>query len=71
MKNSTNIIAFITAFALHLIIGGVLLMNIDLSFPKDEPEAVSIIDATIINQDMLESMAKHSEQQKQAQQQRK
>ncbi|MDN2663944.1 cell envelope integrity protein TolA [Psychromonas sp. 14N.309.X.WAT.B.A12] len=68
MKNSTNIIAFITAFALHLIIGGVLLMNIDFSLPKDKPEAASIIDATVINQDMLDSMAKHSEQQKQAQQ---
>ncbi|WP_413692505.1 cell envelope integrity protein TolA [Psychromonas sp. KJ10-2] len=68
MKNSTNIIAFITAFALHLIIGGVLLMNIDFSLPRDKPEAASIIDATIINQDMLDSMAKHSEQQKQAQQ---
>ncbi len=71
MKTSTNLVAFITALSLHLIVGGLLLMNVDFSLPKDKPkEAVSIIEATIINQQMLDDLAKSAQKNKQAQQQK-
>ncbi len=56
MKNSSTVIAFITAVALHLIIGGVLLMNIDFSLPKEKPKT-PIINASLVSQKMFDDLA--------------
>jgi len=58
MKNSPDLIAFISATSLHLIIGGVLLMNVDFDLPKDKPkEAVTIIEASVVSQKMFDDLA--------------
>ncbi|MEL0630357.1 cell envelope integrity protein TolA [Psychromonas aquatilis] len=70
MKQRTNLIAFITALSLHLIIGGLLIMGVSFSLPKDQPKAsAAVIDATIINQEMLDTLAKNADQKKKRQQQ--
>jgi len=58
MKNSPDFIAFISATSLHLIIGGVLLMNVDFDLPKEKPkEAVTIIEASVVSQKMFDDLA--------------
>ena len=70
MKKSIDLIAFITALSLHLIIGGVLLMGIDFSFKKDKPQSAAIINATIINQNMLDDLAQNAERNKRVKEQK-
>lgn len=70
MKKSIDLIAFITALSLHLIIGGVLLMGVDFSFKKDKPQSAAIINATIINQNMLDDLAQNAERNKRVKEQK-
>jgi colicin import membrane protein len=58
MKNSTTLIAFITALSLHLIIGAVMLLGMDFTFLKDKPknEAV-IINASMVSQKLFDDLA--------------
>ncbi|WP_028863009.1 cell envelope integrity protein TolA [Psychromonas aquimarina] len=58
MKNSSTIIAFITALALHLIVGGVLLMNVDLSFTKEKiKSSTPVIQASVVDQKLFDDLA--------------
>jgi len=58
MKNSPDLISFISALSIHLIIGGVLLMNVDFDLPKEKPkEAVTIIEASVVSQKMFDDLA--------------
>ena len=61
MKNSSTVIAFISAFALHLIVGGVLLMNVDLSFPKEKAKP-TIINASVVSQKMFDDVAQRKKE---------
>jgi len=59
MKNSPDLISFISALSIHLIIGGVLLMNVDFDLPKEKPkEAVTIIEASVVSQKMFDDLAR-------------
>lgn len=65
MKNSTTFIAFITALALHLILGAVLLMGVDFDMFKDKPkQEVAIINASMVNQQLFDNLAQKKAQQK-------
>lgn len=72
MKKSKHLIAFVSAVSLHLMIGGVLLMNVDFSRPKDKPkkEAV-VIQASVVSQKMFDDLAQRKENKKRAEQQKK
>jgi colicin import membrane protein len=62
MKNNTDSISFISAFALHLIIGGLLLLSVDFDLPKDKPkESVPVINASIVNQKVFDDLAQRKE----------
>ncbi|GLS91962.1 protein TolA [Psychromonas marina] len=64
MKNSTTFIAFVTALALHLIIGAVILLGMDFKLLKDKPkEEVVIINASVVNQKLFDDLAKQKAQQ--------
>lgn len=63
MKNSSTLIAFISALSLHLIIGGLLLMNIDFSLPKEKPQT-AIINASVVNQKMFDDLARRKDDKK-------
>lgn len=56
MKNSSSLIAFISALSLHLIIGSVLLMSVDFSLPKEKPKGV-IINASVVSQKLFDDLA--------------
>lgn len=72
MKNSTTPIAFITAISLHLIIGGVLLMTADFSLSKVKPKEVpSIIEASVVSQQMFDDLAQRKANKILAEKQRK
>ena len=72
MKKNTNLIAFLIAFSLHALLGGLLLMNIDFSLPKKKPkEAVSIIDASLISQQTLNDLAERKANKKLLEQRKK
>jgi len=72
MKKSTNLIAFLIAFSLHVLLGGLLLMNIDFSLPKEKPkEAVSIIDASLVSQKMFDDLAERKTKKKLLEQRKK
>ena len=72
MKKSTNLIAFLIAFSLHVLLGGLLLMNVDFSLPKKKPkEAVSIIDASLISQQTLDDLAERKTNKKLSEQRKK
>ena len=59
MKNSPDLISFVSALCIHLIIGGVLLMNVDFDLPKEKPkEAVTVIEASVVSQKMFDDLAK-------------
>ena len=59
MKNSPDLISFISALSIHLIIGGALLMNVDFDLPKEKPkEAVTIIEASVVSQKMFDDLAR-------------
>jgi len=69
MKNSTNLVAFISAFSLHLVIGGVLLMSVEFELPKNKPkESVTIIEASVVSQKMFDDLAKLKEDKKREEQ---
>ncbi|WP_022941814.1 cell envelope integrity protein TolA [Psychromonas hadalis] len=57
MKNSTTVIAFVTALSLHLIVGGVLLMSMDFSLPKNKPKEMIVIKASVVNQKLFDDLA--------------
>lgn len=61
MKNSSTLIAFISALALHLIVGGLLLMNVDLSFPK-EKDKPAIINASVVSQKLFDDLAQRKKE---------
>jgi len=64
MKNSTTFIAFITALALHLIIGAVMLLGMEFKLPKEKPkEEVVIINASVVNQKLFDDLANKKAQQ--------
>lgn len=64
MKNSNNLIAFVTALSLHLIIGAVLLLGLEFKLPKDKPkEEVVVINASIVNQKLFDDLASKKVQQ--------
>lgn len=72
MKNSATLIAFITAVSIHLIIGGLLLMNVEFSLPKEKPKPeVAIIEASIVSQQMFDDLAKSKADKKRAEQKKK
>ena len=56
MKNSSSLIAFISALSLHLIIGSVLLMSVDFSLPKEKPKGV-VINASVVSQKLFDDLA--------------
>ncbi|WP_413701591.1 cell envelope integrity protein TolA [Psychromonas sp. KJ10-10] len=65
MKNSTTFIAFITALALHLIVGAVMLLGLDFDFLKDKPKPeATVINASMINQKLFDDLAEKKAQQK-------
>jgi len=58
MKKSPDLISFISALCIHLIIGGVLLMSVDFDLPKEKPkETVAIIEASVVNQKIFDDLA--------------
>jgi len=63
MKNSTTLIAFITALALHLIVGAVMLLGLDFSLLKEPPkkEAV-VINASMVNKKLFDDLAQKKAQ---------
>ncbi|MFT6987338.1 MAG: colicin import membrane protein [Psychromonas sp.] len=63
MKNSSVWIAFISALSLHLILGGILLMNVDFSLPKEKPQT-PIINASVVSQKMFDDLAQRKDDQK-------
>ncbi|WP_372882380.1 cell envelope integrity protein TolA [Psychromonas sp.] len=67
MKDSSTLIAFITALLLHIIVGALLLMNVNFSFLKAQPEnAAPIINATIVNQKLFDDLAQRKAEKVQA-----
>jgi len=56
MKNSSSLIAFISALSLHLILGSVLLMSVDFALPKEKPKGV-VINASVVNQKLFDDLA--------------
>jgi colicin import membrane protein len=65
MKNSTTFIAFITALALHLIVGAVMLLGLDFNFLKDKPKQETVvINASMVNQKLFDDLAAKKERQK-------
>ena len=70
MKNSSTLIGFISAFALHIIIGGLLLLSVDFSSPKEKPK-VAIIEASVVSQKLFDDLAERKENKIRAEQQRK
>jgi len=72
MKKNTELIAFITALSLHLIIGGVLLFAADFSLPKEKPkEVVTIIDASLISQEVFDDLEQRKNNKKLAEKRKK
>ncbi|TEW53417.1 cell envelope integrity protein TolA [Psychromonas sp. RZ22] len=72
MKKSPNLIAFIIALSLHLLIGVVLLMSVEFSLPKENPkEAVSIIHASVVSQQMYDDLAQRQLDAKREEQRKK
>lgn len=63
MKNSTTFTAFITALALHLLIGAVILLGMDFKFPKDKPKQEVIINASVVSQKLFDDLASRKAQQ--------
>ena len=64
MKNSTTLIAFITALALHLIVGAVMLLGLDFSLLKEQPKKeVVVISASMVNQKLFDDLAQKKAQQ--------
>jgi len=58
MKNSPDLVSFISALSIHLIIAGVLLMNVDFDLPKEKPqETFTIIDTSLVSQKMFDDLA--------------
>lgn len=58
MKNSSTLIAFVTALSLHLIIGAVMLLGMDFTLPKEKPKKeVVIINASIVSQKLFDDLA--------------
>jgi len=70
MKNSLTLIAFISAFALHIIIGGLLLIGIDFSLPKEKPSP-SIITASAVSQKLFDDLAQRKKEKIRAEQRKK
>jgi len=67
MKDSSTLIAFITALLLHIIVGTLLLMNVNFSILKTEPKnAAPIINATVINQKVFDDLAQRKSDKEQA-----
>ncbi|MCP4323939.1 MAG: cell envelope integrity protein TolA [Alteromonadales bacterium] len=62
MKNSTFLIAFITALALHLIVGAVLLLGMDFSLPTEKKKEQVIINASMVNQKLFDDLAQKKKQ---------
>ncbi|MCG6202430.1 cell envelope integrity protein TolA [Psychromonas antarctica] len=70
MKKSSLLIAFISALSLHLIVGGLLLNNIDFSLPKEKP-LTPIINASVVSQKMFDDLAQRKDAKELAEQRRK
>ncbi|MFT6926434.1 MAG: colicin import membrane protein [Psychromonas sp.] len=67
MKDRSTLIAFITALLLHIIVGSVLLMNVNFSILKTQPKnEVPIINATVINQKLFDDLAQRKSEKIQA-----
>ena len=67
MRDRSTLIAFITALLLHIIVGTLLLMNVNFSFLKTEPKnEVPIINATVINQKVFDDLAQRKSDKEQA-----
>jgi len=67
MRDSSTLIAFITALLLHIIVGTLLLMNVNFSILKTEPKnAAPIINATVINQKVFDDLAQRKSDKEQA-----
>jgi len=63
MKNSTTLIAFITALALHLIVGAVMLLGLDFSLLKEPPKKeVVVINASMVNKKLFDDLAQKKAQ---------
>ena len=70
MKNSSTLIAFISAFALHIIIGGLLLISVDFSLPREKPKT-PIIEASVVNQKLFDDLALRKKEKARAEQRKK
>lgn len=67
MKDSSTLIAFITALLLHIIVGTVLLLNVNFPNLKTEPKnAAPIINATVVNQKLFDDLAQRKSEKTQA-----
>jgi colicin import membrane protein len=70
MKNSSTLIAFISAFALHIIIGGLLLISIDFSLPREKPKA-AIIEASAVSQKLFDDLVQRKKEKAEAERRKK
>ncbi|ABM02578.1 Cell division and transport-associated protein TolA [Psychromonas ingrahamii 37] len=67
MKNRSTLIAFIGALLMHIIVGTLLLLNVNFSNPKIKPKnEVPIINATVVDQKLLDNLAQRQSEKKQA-----
>lgn len=67
MKDSSILIAFITALLLHIIVGTVLLLNVNFPKLKTEPKnSAPIINASVINQKLFDDLAQRKSEKNQA-----
>lgn len=67
MKDSSILIAFITALLLHIIVGTVLLLNVNFPKLKTEPKnSAPIINASVINQKLFDDLAQRKSEKTQA-----
>jgi len=67
MRDRSTLIAFTTALLLHIIVGTLLLMNVNFSFLKTEPKnEAPIINATLINQKVFDDLAQRKSDKEQA-----
>lgn len=70
MKKSSTLIAFISAFTLHAILGGLLLLGLDFTLPQEKPK-VAIIEASLINQKVFDDLAARKKEQTKKEQRKK
>jgi colicin import membrane protein len=67
MKSRSTLIAFISALLLHIIVGTLLLLNMNFSNIKPKPKnEVPIINATVVDQKLFDDLAQRKNEKKEA-----